>query len=215
MIKFIQSYIRYIFLFLFVLLVAFIFIFYKMEDKNKIILEDNKEEITEIKEEIIDEIIMVDVKGYVKNPGVYSLKLGSRVIDAINMAGGITKKGSTDFINLSKILSNESVINIPSKYSKPLENECNCSEVVITECKDSPIIESIDETSEKSTKSELININTASKEELMTVGGIGESKATSIIAYRESTKFNSIEEIKNVSGIGEALFSKIKDYITI
>ena len=66
-----------------------------------------------------------------------------------------------------------------------------------------------------STESTLVNINTATKEQLMTLSGIGESKAIAILDYRKNTKFNSIEDIKNVSGIGDSMYAKIKDYITV
>ena len=86
-----------------------------------------------------------------------------------------------------------------------------CETIEINNC----IEKTTTKVKETTTRTSLVNINTASLEELMTVSGIGESKAKSIIEYRDNSKFNSIEDIKNVSGIGESLFAKINDYITV
>lgn len=155
----------------------------------------------------------IDIKGSVKNPGVYEFNDNDRVIDAINLAGGLKKDANTSNINLSKKLESEMVIYVYSNEEiKNSKNNLTCDAACSTE-----IIEvnnCIEKTSTEN-KSTLVNINTATIEELQTLDGIGESKAKSIINHRnEFGKFNSIEEIKNVSGIGDSLFVQIKDKIT-
>ena len=143
----------------------------------------------------------VDIKGAVKNPGVYKLKENSRVIDVINASGGLLEDADTSVINLSKIIEDEMVIIIYTKdeVEKYKNNEINST---------SSINQKIEENSK-------ININTSDKNTLLKITGIGESKANNIIKYREEKgNFNSIEEIKNVSGIGDSLYEKIKNSIT-
>ena len=154
----------------------------------------------------------VDVKGAVKDPGVYLVSDGERVIDAITKAGGLSKNANTSNINLSKRLVSEMVIVVYTndevkKGSKKSEcnTECNCEVIEINNCIESDEI-----------KTNLININKASVSELMTLSGVGESKAQAIISYREENgSFKTIDDIKNVSGIGESLFKNIKDSITV
>lgn len=170
-----------------------------------------KEEIKEEKEEFI----YVDVKGSVKSPGVYKIKDDSRVQDAIEAAGGITKDANTRYINLSKSLKDSDVIMVYSdkeiQKAKEdnivyIETPCVCEEVKNDAC----INESEEDFDGK------VNINTASIDELKTLYGIGDAKAASIIEYRNNNgKFKSIEDIKNVTGISESLFNKIKDSITV
>lgn len=157
------------------------------------------------------EMIFVDVKGSVKKPGVYKFEENDRVLDAIEKAGGLTKKANTDNINLSQKLVNEMVIYVYSDSEiKNGNNLIDCSTVCETN-----VIE-INNCIENSSNSDLININTATLDELLNLSGIGESKAENIIKYREENgNFKSIDEIKNISGIGDALFEKIKDKITI
>ena len=184
-------------------------------------------------EEIVAEKIYVDIKGAVKKPGVYEMDAGTIINDAITAAGGFTSKAYKNNINLSKRLSDELVIYVYTKTEYKKLNEesvesttvCDCSGYYIDSCTDegaSVITSNGTEssstvgTSQESTESGKISLNSATKEELMTLSGIGEAKAESIIKYREETNgFKSIEEIKNVSGIGEAAYEKIKDYITI
>lgn len=158
-------------------------------------------------------LFKVDIKGAVQNPGVYEMNIGTRVIDLIEKAGGLLKDANTNFINLSKELTNEMIVWVYTdkeieelKLSKTIieyiEKECNCPSVDNSACINN-------------SNSSLININTANLELLMTLSGIGESKAKLIIEYREKTPYTSIEDIMNVSGIGESGFNKIKDYITV
>ncbi len=180
----------------------------------------SKEKIEEKKK------IMVDIKGEVLNPGLYSLDEGSRVQDVINIAGGLTETGDTTVINLGKKITDEMVIIIYSK--EEVENFKQTKEIlgqVINSCENSydglsnnACIElDIEEnTTNKQELSGPISINSATIEQLQTLPGIGEAKAKSIIEYREEHGgFANIEDIKNISGIGEALFAKIKENITL
>lgn len=179
----------------------------------------NKLEKTIKKEENENKEIMVDVKGEVANPNIYTLKSDSRVIDAINMAGGVTYNGDTSILNLSKKLEDEMVIIVYSYYevknmstTKELEKTINSNCIDYKEeVKNDACIESDDDN-----KTGKVSINNGSVEDFMTLSGIGESKAKSIIKYREENgEFKSIEDIKNVQGIGDALFEKIKENITL
>ena len=160
----------------------------------------------------------VDIKGEVINPGIYSLIESSRVIDVIELAGGLTENADTSVINLSKKVTDEMVIIIYSrdqiqnfKETKELEKylQEKCHEQDENSLANDACITDGEQISSK------VNINTASLEELMTLKGIGEAKAQDIIAYRETNGgFKSIEELLNISGIGETLFAKIKENIT-
>ena len=161
---------------------------------NKVEIEDDENLDTSKEESLDDEYYYVDIKGCIKNPGVYKLVKGSRVKDVIELAGGLTSDSDTSNINLAKIIEDEMVININSVNDNSGNNYSMNSNNL----------------------SDLININTASLEQLMTLSGIGESKAKSIISYREENgNFKAIEDITKVSGIGQALYEKIKDYITV
>ena len=174
--------------------------------------------------------ISVDVKGYVKKPGVYQIdpKLNRRVVDVIAMAGGLLKEADTSVTNLAKKLIDEMVIIIYSKeevanFNKILEEEQKETEECQKEsdsCIDED--EKIDNIEDEKNnpniednQTKIININTSTKEELMTLTGIGEAKAIAIIEYRKQTPFKKIDDILNVKGIGESLFEEIKNRITI
>lgn len=213
-----QKYFMYGFLLLFVCM-SFTIIYasfnsdVKTVEPEVIALSDNEE-----KEEIITEAvetIFIDIKGEVENPGVYEMQLGDRVIDAVQMAGGFTDEATTDNVNLSKKLKDESVIIIPS-YLKDYENVTIKNDYEI-DINDDIVQSEKNESDEKiESSSNLININTASVVELMSLDGIGESKAKAIIEYRDiNGDFDNILDIKNVSGIGESIYEKIKDYITV
>lgn len=204
---------------------------------NKEIQDENVEVIDD---ENIVEKYYVDIKGKVKTPGVYALEDGSRVIDVINKAGGLLNDADTSYINLSKRVFDQMVIIIYGKNDiikfdeVILEKEDILNEIVEKDnIKNDAIIdkniiedkqeenniiigeEKIDQEIDDNNK-KLININTALIDELMILPSIGEAKAKKIIEYREkSGDFEKIEDIMNVSGIGEALFEKIKEYITV
>lgn len=191
----------------------------KIEEK---ILNEDKEVLSPENEE--QNYIYVDIKGEIKKPGTYKMTKDDRVIDVIEKAGGLTSNASTKANNLSKKLIDEMVIIIYSKneineFSKTKEKEeqliinCNNANNNYNNNNSSCISKIQENNNEKTSK---VSINKASKEELMTINGVGESKAESIIKYRtEIGLFKTLEELKEVSGIGESLYDKIKDYITL
>ncbi len=152
-------------------------------------------------EEISDITVFVHVCGAVKNPGVYELDEDSRVIDSVEAAGGALDNAALEAINLASILSDGAKIWIPTK-EEALEMELST--------------DNNSDTNNSKEKNSKININTADSTLLCSLPGIGETRAQSIIAYREKYGvFESIEEIMQVSGIKENSFQKIKDYITV
>lgn len=163
--------------------------------------EDVDDVIVDLPIEI--EKIKVDIKGEVKNPGVYELLLGTRIIDVVTLSGGFTDKAITKNVNLSKKIYDEMVIIIPDSETTCEVSNYNIDDTNSIDIKDTNI------------NSGLVNINTATKDELLTLTGIGESKALAIIEYRKTKKFDSIEDIMNITGIKESLFDKIKDEITV
>ena len=205
--------IKYIIIIVIILLIGLLLYFTnskKYEDKNNDLsfMEETTKVTTTVKSKQY-----IDIKGNVKNPGVYEFNENDRVIDAINLAGGLKKNANTSNINLSQKLKSEMVIYIYSNDDiKKNEGNMSCD----TKCKTEVIeVNNCIETEEKKGDNEKININTASVDELLELSGVGESKAKNIIEYRETNgQFKNIEEIKNVSGIGDSLFNKIKDSIT-
>ena len=131
--------------------------------------------------------ILAYITGEVNNPGVYELKEGDRVADIVRMAGGFTEEADTVNVNLAKKIRDEDNVHI-AKIGDPAP----------------------------AGESKLININTASVSELTALPGIGEVKGQNIVTHRESYgKFKSIEELKNVTGIGDKTFEGLKDLIAI
>ena len=205
----VKKYLKIIILFIsIIVIIASYFVITKLESSNinEEVIEEELAYVETSSEESTSTSnnFYVDVKGEVKNPNVYMVSEGMLVIDAINLAGGFTKNAYTDNINLSKKLNNEMVIIVGNKKDYTTSTTVK----VINDAL-------IKEEKKDNTNKALVNINTASKEELMTITGIGESKANSIIEYRNKTKFNSIEDIKNISGIGDKFFEQIKNYITV
>jgi len=168
----------------------------QMEAEVKTECQVNEDSLNESEEDRTKDKFVVYVCGEVRNPGVYELKEGSRVFDAVAIAGGYTEDACESYLNLAGIISDEEKIYVPAK------DEIN--QIQQTG------LENIDNQG----KEALININRASKEELMTIPGIGESKAEKIIAYREEHgAFSSPEGIMQISGIKEGMYNKIKDKI--
>ena len=187
--------------------------------KSDSIVKENKDILKkEPKKEISPELFKVDIKGEINNPGIYELAINSRIIDVINIAGGLTENADTSVINLSKKIADEMVIIVYSKeqvldFSKTKEEEKKLQEKCIKQ--DETSITNDACITDNNTINKRININTASKEELMILQKIGESKAEEIIKYREKNGlFENIEDIKKVPGIGENLFASIKEDIT-
>ncbi len=196
----------------------------KKEKEEPIILE--KKEKKEVKSKDSEEEYKVDIKGEITMPGIYTLKANSRIIDVIELAGGLTEEANTSVINLSKKITDEMVIIIYSNEQvKDFEKTKEIEKLVQEKCQqpdenslknDACISNSNETPSSEITNNGKVSINTASKEELMTLPGIGESKAKDIIAYREANgPFKSIEDITKVSGIGENTLAQIKENITV
>ena len=156
--------------------------------------------------------IAVDVTGAVTRPGLYKFPEGSRVQDAIDAAGGLLANANTTAINLAARLEDGQRLEIPEIQAAP--------EVAVTEGSvfsfSSPGGATSEPTSESPSNSELININTATVEQLDTLPGIGPSTAQKIVDYRATNgPFIVIEDIVKVSGIGPSTFDNIKDLITV
>ena len=145
--------------------------------------------------------IVVYVNGAVKNPGVYTLQAGDRIYQAVEMAGGMTSKAKEDALNLAETVSDAQNIYIMTKKEYKINHESK---------------DSISKKDRQDANIEFVNINTADVEQLTTLPGIGKSKATAIVTYREENgMFASKEDIKNVSGIGDATYANIEELIEI
>ncbi len=144
--------------------------------------------------------LVVDVKGAVAKPGLYTLEEGSRVNDAVEAAGGLTSQADPKSINLAQKLSDEAVVYVASKGE-------NISVVASTTTSSAMSQE------EKNTS--LVNLNTATEADLQTISGIGAKRAADIIAYREANGgFKSVDDLNNVSGIGDKTMESIRPYVT-
>lgn len=207
-------------------LLIIVFLFF---NKNSDEIELTSDLSLEIKEEVTEEIpkeekIKVDIKGAIKNPGVYEINSNGRVADAIEISGGLTNDADTSIINLSKNLTDEMVIIIYTKEEveemlkgstsiKYIEKECICPKIENDACIDNVIDNKPDTNTSNEQK---VSLNSATIDELMQLPGIGEVKAKAIIAYREENGgFKSIEELLEVNGIGESTFNKIKDQLSL
>lgn len=176
--------------------------------KNEIIQEIEDENFEEFSEEKIEEkieeekMIYVDVSGEVNEPGLYALIEGSRVNDAIIIAGGVTNEADLTEVNLAYILTDAMKVTIPKKVKEVKKIK--------------PVVsKNINIVSEDTVLNGKVNINTATKEQLKTLSGIGDSTADKIIKYREENgNFSNVEDIKKVSGIGESKYNKIAEKIT-
>ena len=229
-----------ILVFILIAIVSFYFSFsYKKTSDSNLELLVDQEEVKE--EHDIKEKCMIDVKGYVQNAGLYELDCNNRVNDAINIAGGLTNDADTSVINLSKKIKDGMVIVIYSKSEVDnftevkkdeaiKEQKCITTSVVVNDAciTKNERIDNDNNTSANTNINEevvdkeinntpkIVSINTGTLEELMTLKGVGESKALAIIAYREEHgTFTNIEDIKNIKGIGEKMFESIKDFITL
>ncbi|MDQ0231570.1 helix-hairpin-helix domain-containing protein [Metabacillus malikii] len=191
-----------------ILLLLFLILHFNTNEANTLVEDNNEQLFIEETEELGDsevrsedpqqQIIVLDLKGAVRNPGVYELQVGSRVHQLIDLAGGFNEEADEGSVNLAAPLEDGMVIYIPKKG----------------EVNENPFIEPINEETESTSK--LVNINSATVEELQTLPGIGPSKAAAILAYREEEgPFSNIEDIMKVSGIGEKSFDKLKELITV
>lgn len=140
-------------------------------------------------------VIFVDIKGAVKNPGVYQMKSGDRVKDALDAAGGLTVEADSQKVNLAKRLEDQMVIVVPKVGEEAQEIPAGV-------------------TSKEASKEGKVNINTATVEELKTLKGVGEKKAEAIIEYRKKNgSFKTKEDLMKVRGIGKKLFESFQERI--
>lgn len=205
-------------------IVAIVAIYYSYKQENNFLeetenleIENQAKEGAEESEETTEkEKIIVHISGAVQNEGIVELESGSRVADAIEKAGGLKENAYMDEINLAYQLEDGEKIHIPTiEEQKEKENQESKVENESTTGSDGTISRSSNSSINNGSQTK-ININTATEEELDTLPGIGPSTATKILDYRkEKGKFKTIEEIKEVSGIGESKYEKIKDKITV
>lgn len=168
-----------------------------IKNESEDVYEESQLNIEAYKEE---KEIVVEIKGAIKNPNVYWLTENSIVEDLIKEAGGLTENADISGVNRAEKLKNHQLITIPDKNS--VQNNTDSTNILGV--------------NNDSLGKGLTNINTADEKELDSLPGIGPSKAKDIISYREKNgEFKSIEEIKNVKGIGESCFEKLKDKISV
>ncbi|WP_172369324.1 helix-hairpin-helix domain-containing protein [Sporosarcina jiandibaonis] len=191
-------------------IVAFLLIPHGQADKGQLVLSEqnplnevNNADIEDSKEEkeaeLLPAVIMIDVKGAVRHPGVYTMEAGSRVIDAINAAGGYLPDADSRLLNHAMKLTDELLIYIPLVGEELLESEISLISQQNPQNNDG-----------------LVNINTADESLLMTINGIGPAKASAIINHRdEHGPFSSPESIMDVSGIGKKTFEKLEHQIKV
>ncbi len=170
----------------------------KTEDYNDISFSNHKSDRIDNEEkndDKQDEKIFVDVKGAVKNPGVFETTKDKRIKDLIDVAGGLLDDADTSTLNLSQKVKDQMVIYVLKHGEKPKQ---------------------ISDGGSSSSNTDVININTANLEQLMKISGVGKTKAEAIISYREKNgDFKKKEDITKVHGIGKATFEKIKDKIEV
>ncbi|WP_105106765.1 helix-hairpin-helix domain-containing protein [Streptococcus suis] len=144
--------------------------------------------------------LVVDVKGAVEKPGLYTLEAGARVNDAVDAAGGLTSQADPKSINLAQKLSDEAVVYVASKDENvSVVSNTTASSAMSQEGNESKV-----------------NLNTATEADLQTISGIGAKRAADIIAYREANGgFMSVDDLNNVSGIGDKTMESIRPYVTV
>lgn len=168
------------------------------EVKGEVVQTDETLPLEDESEKRVVTVVMADIKGAVNNPGVYKMEAEDRIIDLVDKAGGLLTDAEPNAVNFAQKVEDQMVVYIPRVGEENIE----IPEISTTEVQE--------EIAGK------ININEADETMLMSLNGIGPSKAASIIQHREEKGFfKSIDDIKNVSGIGEATFNNLKDSITI
>ena len=173
-----------------IILISSLIIKWTAKPNTKVIVDDNKNK--DLKTEKIEDNIVIDISGEIKNPGIYKMKGKVRLYEIIDKAGGLKEEANINSINQARYVKDGEKIIIPSSRSS----------------------QSMDKGS-ISNENNLVNINTASKEELLKLPGIGEVTAEKIINYRDNNNFTKIEDLKNVNGIGMATYNKLKDLICV
>ena len=160
---------------------------------------ENGKETSEDSNNSTSSQIFVDIGGAVKKPGVYQVSDDTRLFQVIEMAGGLTENADADNVNRASFVEDGRKIIIPVKGSEISNDSVPASEYTDPQVQDD----------------DLININTASADELKTLTGVGDVTAEKIIEYRSTKAFKSKEDIMSVDGIGSKTFEKIKDRITV
>ena len=184
------KYKAYLMIVIVVLISAFSIVYQNYKDKSKLYINNNEIEVNKYENKIA-----VYITGEVNSPGVYYVDSEYRLNDLVNLCGGLTENADVTDINLAEKLNDSDKIDIPKKTKNVYESTDN------------------DEISDENNG--LININKASKEELKSLNGIGETLANNIIEYRKNTKFEIVEDILNVNGIGNSKYEAIKEYICV
>ena len=187
--NFVSYYKTYILILVIIFASTISIIYTNINGKSRIVVNDNELEIDDR-----DNKIAVYITGEVVNPGVYYIDENLRLDDLVKECGGLTSQADLSEINLAEKLNDSDKIDI-SKIAIEEENE--------------------EDNIENNDDNDLININKASKDELKTLNGIGDTLADNIIEYRKNNKFNTIEDILEVNGIGESKFENIKEYICV
>lgn len=195
---------KIIFLSIVVIIIAIYMCYNYLKGDSNELIEENiyMETNDETKEE---DIIILHIIGEVNSPGIIRIKENSRLIDAVEAAGGFTENADINKVNLAYVVQDGQKINIPNV------NSVDTDSYITQNIGENIVIENMDLKTNN-----LVNINTATQTELETISGIGPSTALKIIKYREKNgKFKTIEDIKNVSGIGNSKFENIKDEICV
>ena len=193
-----------------ILIISVVIYFIDRNDEDEYI-EVNNEIANLTEEEVLEETeetqeIILHIIGAVKNPGIVKIKEGSRIVDVIEAAGGITEEADISKINLAYIVEDGQKIFVPSITDEITEE----TEYVTSESGDNIIVD------DNEGENVMVNINKATQTELETLPGIGPAMALRIIEHREENgNFENIEEIKNVKGIGDAKYENIKNNICV
>ncbi|NSQ63981.1 helix-hairpin-helix domain-containing protein [Enterococcus faecalis] len=163
-------------------------------------LTTTAEVATDATKERAETMIYVDIKGAVKVPGIYQLKTQQRIWDALALAGGVSEEADTAQVNYAQKVKDQMIIYVPKKGEAVAQS-----------------LETLQESAPaQQNQEEKINLNTATEAELQTISGIGAKKAQEIIRFRdEQGPFKTVEELKNVPGIGEKTVERLKDMLTV
>lgn len=179
--------------------------------------EDSKADITVTEDAASAQTeLIIDIGGAVVSPGVYKVTENTRLYEVIELAGGLTSDADAESINQAAFVEDGEKIIIPVRRAyQPEQPEDAAAEESGADTVGGTEEQSASQEQSVSSYPALININTATKAELMTLSGIGEVMASRIIEYRTGSRFRKIEDIKSVKGIGEATYNKLKDNITV
>lgn len=190
---------------LLVVIIAGFFIYlYQNHSTDYSFLEISESTVNSEVSNVLEEKIVIHIAGQVANPGIVELKDGARIVEAIEAAGGVTSDANLEKINLAYVLEDGMKVYIPSIADDDENNYVTTGS------------SGVSSNSSNATQTLKININTASVDDFSKIPGIGSSIASRIVEYRkENGKFSTVEDIKNVSGIGDAKFNNIKNYIYV